>query len=72
MADPERKKLMLHLIELLEKQEFKETLVKEINDAIDIPLVGESSESKIFTSLYNLILKTVKKYEYVITGSKEV
>ena len=69
-ADPDRELLMKHLIELLEKPEFKETLVKEINESVDIPLIGESTETKIFTTLYGLIVKTVKKYEYIITGVK--
>ena len=66
--DDSRDILMKHLIELLEKKEFQDTLVEELNDNIDIPFVGEKSEGKIFKALLGVVLKTVKKYEHVLIG----
>jgi hypothetical protein len=66
-----RELLMKFLIELLDKKEFQETLVEELNEAIDIPFVGESKEGKVFKTLIKIITKTVKKYEDVLTGVKK-
>ena len=66
-----RELLMKLLIELLDKKEFQETLVEELNEAIDIPFVGESTEGKVFKTLIKIITKTVKKYEDVLTGVKK-
>ena len=66
-----RELLMKLLLELMEKKEFQETLVKELNDAIDIPFVGESKEGKVFKSLIKIITKTLRKYEDVLTGVKD-
>jgi hypothetical protein len=66
--DESRQVLMKLLLELLDKKEFQETLVEELNDAIDIPFVGESKESKVFKTLIKIITKTAKKYEHVLTG----
>ena len=43
----------------------------ELNEAIDIPFVGESKEGKVFKTLIKIITKTVKKYEDVLTGVKK-
>ena len=66
-----RELLMKLLLELMEKKEFQETLVKELNDSIDIPFVGESKEGKVFKSLIKIITKTLRKYEDVLTGVKD-
>ena len=66
-----RELLMKLLIELLDKKEFQEALVEELNEAIDIPFVGESKEGKVFKALIKIITKTVKKYEDVLTGVKK-
>ena len=66
-----RELLMKLLIELLDKKEFQETLVEELNEAIDIPFVGESKEGNVFKTLIKIITKTVKKYEDVLTGVKK-
>lgn len=66
-----RELLMTLLLELMEKKEFQETLVEELNEAIDIPFVGESKEGKVFKSLIKIITKTLRKYEDVLTGVKD-
>lgn len=69
--DESRQVLMKLLLELMEKKEFQETLVEELNEAIDIPFVGESKEGKVFKSLIKIITKTLRKYEDVLTGVKK-
>ena len=69
--DESRQVLMKLLLELMEKKEFQETLVEELNEAIDIPFVGESKEGKVFKSLIKILTKTLRKYEDVLTGVKK-
>jgi hypothetical protein len=49
------------MIELLEKKDFRKLLVKELNDAIDIPIIDENTEKDILNNIYKVILKTIKK-----------
>ena len=35
-----------HLIELLEKKDFRNTLIKELNEDIDIPFINEKTGKK--------------------------
>lgn len=69
--DESREILMKLLLELMEKKEFQQTLVEELNEAIDIPFVGESKEGKVFKTLIKIITKTLRKYEDVLTGVKK-
>ena len=48
-------------INLLDSYEFRKHLVKELNDYIDIPLINEKTEKKILNSIYNVIMKSLKK-----------
>jgi len=48
-------------IELLDNDEFKKHLIRELNDDINIPIINEKTEKKIFTSIYNVIIKSLKK-----------
>ena len=50
-----------HLISTLEKKDFKKKLIKKINDDVDIPMIGEKTEKKVFDKLYDLFLKGVKE-----------
>ena len=50
-----------HIINTLEKKDFKKKLIKKINDDIDIPMIGEKTEKKVFDKLYDLLLKGMKE-----------
>ena len=50
-----------HLISTLEKKDFKKKLIKKINEDIDIPMIGEKTEKKVFDKLYELLLKGMKE-----------
>ena len=52
-----------HLVELLEKKDFKGKLVKELNEAVDIPMINEKTEKKVFETIYKLIIKNIKKLD---------
>ena len=59
--DPEREKMFNAIIEMLNGDDFKDNFLKEINDEIDIPILNEKKEGKIFKALYKVLLKTLKK-----------
>lgn len=50
-------------IELLDHNEFKNHLVRELNEDIDIPFINEKTEKKILTSIYKVIIKSLKKVD---------
>jgi len=52
-----------HFIELLEQKGFKKTLIKEINEDVDIPMIGEGTEKKVLDSVYKALLRALKKVE---------
>ena len=49
------------LLELLSCDDFKECLLKEINDEVDLPILSEKKESKLFKAIYKVLLKTIQK-----------
>ena len=49
------------LVDMFRGEEFSKELIKSINDDVDIPLLNEKTEKKIFTSLYNLVSKHIEK-----------
>jgi len=53
--------LVGHIIDLLEKKDFKKKFVKELNDSVDVPIIDEKTEKKVLDAIYKLILKTLKK-----------
>lgn len=53
---------MSDIIKLLDNQMFKESLVDAINKAIDIPIIGEDVEGKIFKALLDVILEVAQKF----------
>ena len=59
--DSEREKMFNAIIEMLNGDDFKDNFLKEINDEIDIPILNEKKEGKIFKALYKVLLKTLKK-----------
>ena len=52
---------MDHVIELLEKKDLKNKLIKKLNEAVDIPLINEKTEKKVLDKIYELLLKTLKE-----------
>ena len=50
-----------HVVELLEKKDFKNKFIKKLNDAVDIPIINEKTEKKVLDKIYDLLLKTVKE-----------
>lgn len=41
--------------------EMKEKIVKALNDNIDIPIIGEKTEEKIISAIYDTVEEVVKK-----------
>ena len=60
-----------HFIELLEKKEFKKTLIKSLNEDIDIPFINEKTEKKAIDALYGLIVRSLKSIELENLINKE-
>lgn len=50
-------------IELLDNDEFKKHLIRELNDDIDIPIINEKTERKVLNSIYKAILISLKKVD---------
>ena len=53
--------LIGHVIDLLEKKDFKKSFIKELNDSADVPIIDEKTEKKVLDAIYKLLLKTLKK-----------
>ena len=49
------------ILELLQTKEFRNDFIDAVNDDIDIPLVREKTEEKIFKRIYGILLKQVEK-----------
>ena len=41
--------------------EMKEKIVKELNDNVNIPILSEKTEEKIFSAIYDSIEEVIKK-----------
>ena len=52
---------LLEFVELLKDKDFKEKFIDALNDDIDIPLLREKHEEKVFKKIYDLLLKHVDK-----------
>ena len=52
-----KKEAIEMLVELFKDQDFKKDLVKAINDDVNIPMIGEKTERKVFNSLYSIMVK---------------
>tara|TARA_Y100000389_G_scaffold204927_1_gene260906 strand:+ start:3565 stop:3795 length:231 start_codon:yes stop_codon:yes gene_type:complete len=50
-------------IELLDNDEFKKHLVRELNEDIDIPIINEKTERKVLNSIYKVIIRSLKKID---------
>ncbi len=49
----------MSILTLLNTDEFKKTLVKALNDNIDIPVIHEGLEEKIFTAIIETLVAVV-------------
>ena len=58
--DPERRKMVESLLAMLKTADFQDAFLEELNDAVDIPMIGEKKEGKIFKALYKILLKVVE------------
>ena len=56
-------KALEKVIVLLEKKSFKSKIIKGINKNIDIPLLSEKTEAKIYDAIYGEIIDTIKKID---------
>ena len=50
-----------HLIELLEKREFKHKLIAKLNKNIDLPMFNEKTERKMIKAIYGDILEALRE-----------
>ncbi len=48
------------LVEMLKDNKFKNKFVDTINKDINIPMINEKTEKKIFNSLYKVLIKHVE------------
>ncbi len=53
--------LINHTLELFEKKEFKKKFIKKVNENVDIPILNENTEKKIYDHIYKVIIKTVQE-----------
>ena len=53
-----------NLLNILEKKDFKNKLIKQINNNINIPILNEKTEKKIYDEIYDTILNTIKKHNF--------
>lgn len=56
-----KQKLITEFIDFLEDDDFKDIFLEELNEEIDIPILNEEREGKIFKALYRVIIKSLKK-----------
>lgn len=52
-----------HVIELFEKKDFKNKLIKNLNKNVDIPFINEKTEKKVLDKLYDTLLESLKELE---------
>ena len=57
----EKKNLLGDLVELMNEDDFKKTLLKELNKEVDLPVLKEKQEAKLFKIVYKVLLNFVEK-----------
>ena len=50
-------------IELLDNDDFKKHLIRELNEDIDIPIINEKTERKILNSIYKVVVSSMKNVD---------
>jgi hypothetical protein len=51
------------LISMLERRDFRRHLISEINDDVDIPMIGERTEQKVLNAIYKALLRALRRLE---------
>ena len=49
-----------HLLEFLEKKDFKKKFLKKLNDNIDIPIINEKTEKKVLDKVYDVMVDALE------------
>jgi|TARA_Y100000401_G_scaffold22490_1_gene15140 hypothetical protein len=49
------------IIEHISKDEIKDKVVKELNDNVNIPIIGENTEKKMIEAIYETTVSVLKK-----------
>ena len=57
------------LIRQLEKKEFFDALIESLNENIDIPMINEKTEKKIFEAIVNCCVSALKKVDFTKSDS---
>lgn len=50
-------------LELLDNDEFEKSLIKQLNECIDIPIINEKTEKKLLKAIYAAVLKSISKID---------
>jgi hypothetical protein len=50
-------------IDLLDNDEFEKSLIKELNERVDIPIINEKTEKKLLKAVYRAVLGSLKKVD---------
>jgi len=49
------------ILELFNDDDFRKQVVKNINDDIDIPMINEKTEKKVFNKIYQAFVSALQK-----------
>jgi len=49
------------IIEHISKDEIKDKVVKELNDNVNIPIIGENTEKKMIEAIYETTVAVLKR-----------
>lgn len=55
-------KLKKKMIEVLNDTNFKKKFIKKFNNKVDIPILNENAEKKIFDKIYEVIIDIIETY----------
>lgn len=58
--DPEREQMITAILDMFEGDDFKNNFLKELNQEVDIPMIGEKKEGKVFKALYKVLFKVLR------------
>ncbi len=51
---------LAHILEFLEKKDFKKKFLKKLNDNIDIPIINEKTEKKVLDKVYDVMVDALE------------